>query len=138
MTPVPCLQMTMYAAISIAISLALWAGSAQAACEQIVFEDTPFTVCNANPKTDDIRLFLNGEDGTPLGTFGNVEDALDDIDLRFAMNAGMYHADRRPVGHLPRLRSGKVSWTRPGCHLRFSGPFRRNRAPTSTYCHPGQ
>ena len=98
MTPVPCLQMTMYAAISIAISLALWAGSAQAACEQLVFEDTPFTVCNANPKTDDIRLFLNGEDGTPLGTFGNVEDALDDVDLRFAMNAGMYHADRRPVG----------------------------------------
>jgi uncharacterized protein YigE (DUF2233 family) len=87
----------MYAAISIAISLILWAGSAQAACEQISFEDTPFTVCEADPKSDDIRLFLNDEDGAPLGTFGNVEDALG-RQLSFAMNAGMYHADRRPVG----------------------------------------
>ena len=91
------MQTTMYAAISITISLILWASSAQAACEQISFEDTPFTVCEADPKSDDIRLFLNDENGTPLGTFDNVEAALG-TDLEFAMNAGMYHADRRPVG----------------------------------------
>lgn len=98
MTPAPYLQTTMYAAISITISLILWAGAAQAACETITFENTPFTVCEADPKSDDIRLFLNGDDGKPLGTFGNVEDTLGEAELSFAMNAGMYHADRRPVG----------------------------------------
>lgn len=97
MTRGPCLQKTMYAAISITISLILWAGTAQAACEQISFENANFTVCEADPKTDDVRLFLNGDDGTPLGTFNNVEEKLNKR-LSFAMNAGMYHADRRPVG----------------------------------------
>lgn len=87
----------MYAAISIAISLILWSSSAQAACEQISFEDTPFTVCTADPKENTVQLFLNDADGNPLGTFSNVEDALGS-GLSFAMNAGMYHSDRRPVG----------------------------------------
>jgi uncharacterized protein YigE (DUF2233 family) len=87
----------MFAAISIAISLMIWALPAMAACEEITFEGSGFTVCEANPQTDDIRLFLNGDDDTPLGTFHNVEEALDQR-LSFAMNAGMYHPDRRPVG----------------------------------------
>lgn len=87
----------MYAAISIAISLILWASSANAACEQIRFEDTPFTVCKTNPKNDTVQLFLNDAEGAPLGTFNNVENAAG-TELAFAMNAGMYHADRRPVG----------------------------------------
>ena len=98
MTPALCLQMTMYAAISIAISLVLWASSAQAACEPVTFEGTPFTVCTAHPDREDVRLFLNDENGDLLGTFGNVEEAFGDKELSFAMNAGMYHADRRPVG----------------------------------------
>ncbi|NNE87854.1 MAG: hypothetical protein HKN27_07235 [Silicimonas sp.] len=88
----------MFAAISIAISLILWAGTADAACKTISFEDTPFTVCKADPTRDDIRLFLNDDEGAPLGTFDNVEAALGNSELTFAMNAGMYHPDRRPVG----------------------------------------
>ena len=89
----------MYAAIWITISLLLLPGLARAAeCRALSFEDTPFTVCEADPARDDIRLFLSGADGAPIGTFDNLRDSLDGADLIFAMNAGMYHPDRRPVG----------------------------------------
>lgn len=87
------------AAIWIASSCALLAGAADAAeCRDLRFEDTPFTVCQADPTTDDIRLFLSDDTGKPLGTFENAEASLDGRSLAWAMNAGMYHPDRRPVG----------------------------------------
>ncbi|MBL4768521.1 MAG: phosphodiester glycosidase family protein [Rhodobacteraceae bacterium] len=50
---------------------------------------------------DDLRLFLNDTDDTPFGQFTAVDRALGDQGemLSFAMNAGMYHKDRSPVGH---------------------------------------
>ena len=80
------------------ISLFLAVGAHAADCRDETFEAMSFTVCKADPATDDIRLFLNDADGTPLGTFSNLEDRLDGKALVFAMNAGMYHPDRRPVG----------------------------------------
>ena len=92
--------MKTFAAIWTAISLAVIAGAAEAAgCENLTFDGARFTVCTADPGTEDIRLFLNGADGTPLGTFDNVEATLGEGEaLIFAMNGGMYHPDRRPVG----------------------------------------
>ncbi len=92
--------MKAFAAIWIATSVAVIAGPTQAAgCQDLTFDGAFFTVCTADPAEDDIRLFLNGPDDQPLGTFDNVEAALDDAeDLVFATNAGMYHPDRRPVG----------------------------------------
>jgi uncharacterized protein YigE (DUF2233 family) len=57
------------------------------------------TVCKVMAGAD-LRLFLNDEDGRALGTFGRVDAKLADEGKRlvFAMNAGMYHRDRRPVG----------------------------------------
>ena len=104
MTPAGFSLMKMFAAIWIAISLALTGASAAAAdpgpgCESITFDDLPFTVCTATPGRDDIRLFLRDDTGAILGTFGNVESNLPGgKTLAFAMNAGMYHPDRRPVG----------------------------------------
>ena len=94
---------TWVAAIWIAISagfLALAAPLQAADCQNIDFDGAPFTVCEADPDKDDIRLFLNDSDGKPLGTFDNVEAELAQANsqLLFAMNAGMYHPDRRPVG----------------------------------------
>ncbi len=73
-------------------------GMAEAACRDITFEDLPYTVCEIAPGAD-LRLFLNGPDGN-LGTFAGVNDLLasEGQALVFAMNAGMYHADRAPVG----------------------------------------
>jgi uncharacterized protein YigE (DUF2233 family) len=94
--------MTMYAAIWTAISLAMLAAlpASAAGCRDLSFESTPFTVCEADPATETVRLFLNDAEGRPLGTFDNVEAAVSagNLTLSFAMNAGMYHPDRRPVG----------------------------------------
>jgi uncharacterized protein YigE (DUF2233 family) len=75
------------------------AGSAAAACREMVHEEVRYAVCEAGPG-DDLRLFLTAPDGQPYATFGRIDDALaaEGLRLVFAMNGGMYHADRRPVG----------------------------------------
>ncbi len=91
--------MKTFAAISILTSLLFAAPVFAAGCESTVFEDVPMTVCTADPGTDDIRLFLYDETGKPLGSFSAIADGLaEGQTLAFAMNAGMYHPDRRPVG----------------------------------------
>ncbi|MBT8458269.1 MAG: phosphodiester glycosidase family protein [Boseongicola sp.] len=94
-------QMTMFAAIWTAISLSLLAaGAASAAgCRSVVFEDTSFSVCEAETG-DEVRLFLRDDAGEILGTFDRLgaEVAADGREIVFAMNGGMYHPDRRPVG----------------------------------------
>lgn len=88
-----------WTAISLVLLLAAPAGAASS-CRDVSFEDTPFTVCAADPAKDDIRLFLDDRAGRKLGTFDNVNALLakEGKTLGFAMNAGMYHPDRRPVG----------------------------------------
>jgi len=77
----------------------LLAPPAQAACRGDTFEGVPVTLCEVAAR-EDLRLFLTAPDGQPFGSFSRLEGALADQSLRlvFAMNAGMYHADRRPVG----------------------------------------
>ena len=84
--------------LALALAPAL-AGPAEAACREIAEEGRGYTVCEAQAG-DDLRLFLTAPDGRPYGTFGRLEDALAESGLRlgFAMNGGMYHPDRRPVG----------------------------------------
>ncbi len=80
-------------------ALALLPGLARADCTDITFDAIPFTLCDV-AAGDDLRLFLNGEDGAVHGSFARIEAALaarGEV-LVFAMNAGMYHPDRRPVG----------------------------------------
>ena len=93
--------MTMFAAIWTAINLSLLAtGAASAAgCGSVDFEGASFSVCEAAPG-DDIRLYLRDEAGDILGTFDRLgaEAAREGREIVFAMNGGMYHADRRPVG----------------------------------------
>ena len=73
-----------------------------AACRDLSHEGNSYTVCEADPARDRIELFLRDEGGAVLGDFDAVEQVTD-RPLAFAMNAGMYHEDRRPVGlHLTR------------------------------------
>ncbi len=71
-----------------------------AACETVARENAEFVVCRFDPGVHDIRLFLNNDEGEPFGHFNWVNDALAKKGerLAFAMNAGMYHEDRSPVG----------------------------------------
>lgn len=67
-------------------------------CRSMVFEDVPMTVCEVS-RGEDLRLFRAGPDGN-YGSFNAVNEALaaKGLTLGFAMNAGMYHSDRSPVG----------------------------------------
>lgn len=84
--------------------LGLWGGGAAATegtgpCKATMHEGRGYVVCEVRAG-DDLRLFLNAPDGQPFGTFDRVDSSLEAEGLRlgFAMNAGMYHPDRRPVG----------------------------------------
>lgn len=72
-----------------------------AECRNITFDGSSYTVCEVDLERDDLRLFLNDDAGAPYGFFGSLDEALKAQGLRlgFAMNAGMYHEDRSPVGH---------------------------------------
>lgn len=76
------------------------AAAAEPHCAEMTARETPYVVCRFDPQTDDIRLFHAGEDGEPLRHFGRLSQALaaDGKRLLFAMNAGMYQANRAPVG----------------------------------------
>jgi uncharacterized protein YigE (DUF2233 family) len=76
-------------------------GPAGAACRDMTFEDQPYTVCQVTP-AEDLRLFQTGPAGEPFGSFDAVNTGLAATGqtLGFAMNAGMYHRDRAPVGLL--------------------------------------
>jgi uncharacterized protein YigE (DUF2233 family) len=79
------------------VAAALWAGPALAVdCSAVTFRDADYTICEVDPARDEIRLFLNDAEGQPFGSFSAVEEVWGP--LTFAMNAGMYHADRSPVG----------------------------------------
>ena len=70
-------------------------------CDAVRFDGADFTVCKVDLTKQILRLWLNDESGAPLGSFTNVNRELADSgqELGIAMNAGMYHADRSPVGH---------------------------------------
>ncbi|MEP4196528.1 MAG: phosphodiester glycosidase family protein [Aliishimia sp.] len=86
----------------LATVLALLSGPVHAGfrCEDATLDGLSYTVCHADPREDNIALFLNREDGKPHGQFGSINASLkpQGKKLVFAMNAGMYHADRSPVG----------------------------------------
>nr|WP_239520850.1 phosphodiester glycosidase family protein [Pseudooceanicola aestuarii] len=71
------------------------------ACSEIAHADNRYTVCEVDPARDDLRLFLYDDAGAPYGEFSAIETALaaQGKHLAFAMNAGMYHEDRAPVGY---------------------------------------
>ena len=71
----------------------------QTECEQRIHLNQPYTVCTFAAETP-VRLWLSGPDGAPFGQFDRLSAhlATQDQTLVFAMNAGMYHQDRRPVG----------------------------------------
>jgi len=84
------------------IALVWIAGAARAqSCEPVEHKGNRYTVCAIDMTRADLRLLLYGPDDIILGQLHRVERMLAEQgkSLAFAMNAGMYHDDRRPVGH---------------------------------------
>lgn len=86
----------------LALVATLWAaGAAAVECRDLSHDGNRYTVCEADAGAEELRLFLNDSRGKLLGQFPAIDAELagEGRRLAFAMNAGMYHDDRSPVGH---------------------------------------
>lgn len=85
---------------------ALWAlpavgsDSGAVSCSDLSHQDNRYTICEVDAARAQLKLFLRDDKEQVFGHFSNIEDALkaEGKDLIFATNAGMYHANRAPVG----------------------------------------
>ena len=70
--------------------------------ERVQTGGNSFIVAEVDLETENVRVLLRGSDGDTIGTFTRLRKQLGtDVDrLAFAMNAGMFHASREPVGLL--------------------------------------
>lgn len=69
-------------------------------CERTRYLNTTFTLCTFNTERDSIKLFHSDPEGAVYRHFDVLAAALQrqGQNLVFAMNGGMYHANRDPVG----------------------------------------
>ncbi|MGR3483771.1 MAG: phosphodiester glycosidase family protein [Paracoccaceae bacterium] len=83
------------AALAALALLAAGPAAAQVACANVTHADAPYTVCDVAAGAG-LRLYLTGADGLPYADFRTLEIAQGPMVV--AMNGGMYHFDRAPVG----------------------------------------
>lgn len=99
-------------------------------CRDLSHDGNRYTICKVDTTREDLRLFLRDKSGAPFGQFSAIEAQLPQGQhLGFAMNAGMYHADRRPVGLY--VEAGKTSEGRL-----LTGPSKGNFGllPNGVFC----
>lgn len=121
--------MTMTRIAEALLALVLLATPAVAQCRADSFDGTPFTLCEVTAGQD-LRLFLNDPSGAPLLSFARLSALLEAQGQRlvFAMNAGMYHQDRAPVGLF--LAEGVES----GRLVTRDGPGNFGLLPNGVFC----
>ncbi|MBR9766412.1 MAG: hypothetical protein GYB53_23585 [Rhodobacteraceae bacterium] len=76
-------------------------GAEAVECRNQDWQGNRYSVCEVAPAREDLRLFLYDPGGAPYGDFSALQARLAGKGQRlaFAMNAGMYHDNRAPVGH---------------------------------------
>ncbi|MBJ6127717.1 phosphodiester glycosidase family protein [Microvirga splendida] len=117
---------------TVLMSLALLPGRAAAQpntnpCRPHQYDDGTFVVCTVSLRKYEVRMFWRGPDGEVLGSFDRLRGTPEGSRLAFAMNAGMYHEDRSPVGlYVENGKELKAANTRNGpgnFHLKPNGIF---------------
>lgn len=98
----PGIALLALAACSIRDESAGPADEAVSICEPMIFEQTPFTVCTAEPGKHAIGMDLSAPNKTrPFGSFAAFSGFLgkDARDIVMAMNGGMFAPDLQPAGY---------------------------------------
>lgn len=98
-------------------------------CRPMMFEGMGYVLCEVD-LGQDLRLWLRDDEGATIGTFNrlNATAEAEGKHVVFAMNAGMYHPDRSPVG----LYVEKGEELSPLVHSRGGGNF--GLAPNGVFC----
>lgn len=93
-------QAVLAALVALCPALGTARAEAESPCGNVAFDGASFTVCRVDVASQRIELFLDDEGGERFGDFRAVERALAGRGERLlvAMNAGMFHPDRSPVG----------------------------------------
>jgi uncharacterized protein YigE (DUF2233 family) len=95
-------------------------------CHMQMFEGSRFTVCDN--EGGPMQLFAAGPHEKPLRSFGELARKIDAAKVAFAMNAGMFDENGRPIGlaigggeaaHKINLRDGPGNF-----HMKPNGVFR--------------
>jgi uncharacterized protein YigE (DUF2233 family) len=97
-------------------------------CEPVMFEDTPFTHCVADPAQHRIFAALDAPNGDPARSLEVLADSLlEPGQGAFAMNGGMFDEDGEPIGYYVEDGERRHRLNRnPGggnFHLRPNGVF---------------
>jgi uncharacterized protein YigE (DUF2233 family) len=101
------------------------AAEPQSFCRKQIFEGSRFTVCDK--QRGELRLFAAGPHERPLRSFSEIARHVDASKVAFAMNAGMFDEDGRPIGlaqragaqiHKLNVRDGGGNF-----HLKPNGVF---------------
>jgi uncharacterized protein YigE (DUF2233 family) len=114
-------------------ALAACSAPEEGPCQTRTFENLPYLVCSFDTSREDVRLFLRDEAGVPFGQFDRLANhvASQGGNLVFAMNAGMYHEDRRPVGLY--IEEGEAEMGL----VRSAGPGNFGMLPNGVFCSGG-
>nr|WP_170111661.1 phosphodiester glycosidase family protein [Aliiruegeria haliotis] len=110
--------------------LAVTPAAADPDCRRLTHDGSRYSVCTVRTDQDDLRLWHSDSDGRLYGGFGAIDSALREQgqQLAFAMNAGMYHDDRSPVGLY--LENGVQS----GPLVTRDGPGNFGLLPNGVFC----
>jgi uncharacterized protein YigE (DUF2233 family) len=117
--------------VGVCVFMMLWAGAVGAVdCRDIDHDGNRYTICEVDAAQEDLRLFLKDETDTVYGQFGRIDATLKGRGehLIMAMNAGMYHDDRAPVGHY--LENGQVAQRL----ITSAGPGNFGLLPNGVFC----
>jgi len=79
--------------------LAVPAPAVDSSCTSVRFEDVPLTHCVADPDNHTIRTALAPVRGQPYGSLSALAEAFDPQQVAFAVNAGAYGDNLRPLGY---------------------------------------
>ena len=78
--------------------LLIAAPAAAVDCGDVTHLGQDYTVCRVAAGAEDLALYHTDDSGAVIGGFAALDALRPDRRLVFAMNAGMYHEDRSPVG----------------------------------------
>ena len=94
-------ERALFAVAALVASLFVAAPARAVECDRIEFDGNRYVTCAVDPESEELHLFLRDPQGEIWGDFSTLDTALEaeGRNLVFAMNGGMYHPDRSPVGH---------------------------------------